>query len=257
MHLSESETSYLLYQAGRAYNTEINDLLLTAVCRAVNKLDGKETVALNLEGHGREMLDQDIVIDRTVGWFTSVYPVAVTGIGDSITNDIQKTKEALSSIPNKGLGYGVLKALGENVLENVKPDITFNYLGELDQESGSDYFNMSDIPRGEEIAIENEFSTGLSINGAVTNKKLRMVIIYNGSNYSEKFMQALNDEFKKQLLVIIEHCIEKRKNEKYIENTRSHLNRDEAITQVIWEEFGLDSILKSITVEKKSTQFCL
>nr|WP_258957390.1 non-ribosomal peptide synthetase [Bacillus wiedmannii] len=251
MHLSESETSYLLYQAGRAYNTEINDLLLTAVCRAVNKLDGKETVALNLEGHGREMLDQDIVIDRTVGWFTSVYPVAVTGIGDSITNDIQKTKEALSSIPNKGLGYGVLKALGENVLENVKPDITFNYLGELDQESGSDYFNMSDIARGEEIAIENEFSTGLSINGAVTNKKLRMVIIYNGSNYSEKFMQALNDEFKKQLLVIIEHCIEKRKNEKYIENTRSHLNRDEAITQVIWEEFGLDSILKSITVEKK------
>ncbi|MEM5605633.1 condensation domain-containing protein [Bacillus cereus] len=92
MHLSESETSYLLYQAGRAYNTEINDLLLTAVCRAVNKLDGKETVALNLEGHGREMLDRDIVIDRTVGWFTSVYPVAVTGIGDSITNDIQKQK---------------------------------------------------------------------------------------------------------------------------------------------------------------------
>ncbi|TKH08520.1 non-ribosomal peptide synthetase, partial [Bacillus wiedmannii] len=131
MHLSESETSYLLYQAGRVYNTEINDLLLTAVCRAVNKLDGKETVALNLEGHGREMLDQDMVIDRTVGWFTSVYPVAVTGIGDSITNDIQKTKEALSSIPNKGLGYGVLKALGENVLENVTPDITFNYLGEL------------------------------------------------------------------------------------------------------------------------------
>ncbi|PGW85768.1 MULTISPECIES: condensation domain-containing protein, partial [Bacillus cereus group] len=66
-----SETEQLLKQANRAYNTEINDLLLTALGRAIHKWTGMENIVVNLEGHGRESILSDLDITRTVGWFTS------------------------------------------------------------------------------------------------------------------------------------------------------------------------------------------
>ncbi|PFN80982.1 hypothetical protein COJ67_31225, partial [Bacillus thuringiensis] len=66
-----SETEQLLKQANRAYNTEINDLLLTALGRVIHKWTGMENIVVNLEGHGRESILSDLDITRTVGWFTS------------------------------------------------------------------------------------------------------------------------------------------------------------------------------------------
>ncbi|WP_142336628.1 condensation domain-containing protein, partial [Bacillus cereus] len=65
-----SETEQLLKQANRAYNTEINDLLLTALGKAIHKWTGMEIITVNLEGHGRESILSDLDITRTVGWFT-------------------------------------------------------------------------------------------------------------------------------------------------------------------------------------------
>ena len=58
------------------YNTQINDVLLTALGRAWAKWTGSRTLYTNLEGHGRENLFEDVDVSRTVGWFTSIFPVA-------------------------------------------------------------------------------------------------------------------------------------------------------------------------------------
>ena len=65
----------MLQNVPAAYNTQINDVLLTALLRAWNKWSGSRVLFTNLEGHGRENLFEDVDLSRTVGWFTSIFPV--------------------------------------------------------------------------------------------------------------------------------------------------------------------------------------
>lgn len=207
VNLDEETTHNLLQDAGKAYHTEINDLLLTALFRAVRQASGQETVAVLMEGHGREQLDQPLAIDRTVGWFTSTYPVAVKGIGGTLKEDIRKTKEFLKRIPNHGMGYSVLNHLGKTVLKGVNPEITFNYLGEFGQEDGEESFKMSNVPHGCDASEQNAFGSDIAMNGSVVNKKFAMSIAYNQAKYSSEFMEQLRTCFEKQLFAVIDHCI--------------------------------------------------
>ena len=73
--LTAAETQALLQQVPAAYNTQINDVLLTALARAWNRWTGSTALFTNLEGHGRENLFEDVDLSRTLGWFTSIFPV--------------------------------------------------------------------------------------------------------------------------------------------------------------------------------------
>ncbi|TKH11639.1 non-ribosomal peptide synthetase, partial [Bacillus wiedmannii] len=161
----------------------------------------------NMEGHGRETIEGVSEIDRTVGWFTSVYPVAISDIGKSIREDIRNTKETLRKVPNRGMGYGVLKRLGESVIEGVTPDITFNYLGEFVQENSHGNFVMSDLPCGKNVSDDNDLGTPISFNGAISNNVFHMIISYDKSKFNTENMELMKESFKKELIEVIEHCI--------------------------------------------------
>lgn len=79
---SPEETEQFLKEANRTYNTEVNDLLLTALGMAVHEWTGIERVGILLEGHGREPVVPELDITRTIGWFTSQYPVALEMDGE-------------------------------------------------------------------------------------------------------------------------------------------------------------------------------
>lgn len=149
MHLEPQETEQLLREVNWVYDTEINDILLTALILTVKEWCNMEKVLINLEGHGREGIIEDINISRTVGWFTSQYPVLldITSAiskykNESTSSDVdlplllRQVKEMLRRIPNKGIGYGILRYLTSPEKKGdfefkLKPDISFNYLGEL------------------------------------------------------------------------------------------------------------------------------
>ena len=108
--LPKEETSKLLHRVPEAYRTEINDVLLTALVCAIGDWTGEYKLSLTLEGHGREMIVEDLDLSRSVGWYTSVFPVTVSisnprDVGESI----KRVKETLREIPKKGIGYGILK----------------------------------------------------------------------------------------------------------------------------------------------------
>ncbi|WP_242615225.1 condensation domain-containing protein, partial [Paenibacillus solani] len=108
--LSETETKNLLMGTHHAYKTEINDVLLAALGLAMQEWTGHETLAVHLEGHGREEVLDDVDVTRTVGWFTSIYPVVFElNKAEGISYWVKSFKEKLRRIPNKGVGYGVLK----------------------------------------------------------------------------------------------------------------------------------------------------
>ena len=144
VELPEAATRALLRQAPAAYRTRVDELLLTALARVLVRSTGGERVLLDIEGHGREetlvgdLSGAGVDLSRTVGWFTTLYPVALdlSGAADSGAA-IQAVKEQLRAIPGKGLGYGLLRFLGDpeavsTLADRPGPEVSFNYLGQVD-----------------------------------------------------------------------------------------------------------------------------
>ncbi|NJR56668.1 MAG: amino acid adenylation domain-containing protein [Acaryochloris sp. CRU_2_0] len=138
--LSADETEQLLKQVPQAYNTQINDVLLTALVQVIGRWSESTTVAIDLEGHGREALFETVDLSRTVGWFTSLYPVVLEVANPvSIGEVIKAIKEQLQAIPQMGMSYGLLRYMSgvaevEAALANLpKVEVSFNYLGQIEQ----------------------------------------------------------------------------------------------------------------------------
>jgi len=226
LFLGNNHTEILLKNSNKAYNTEINDLLLTALARAVYKVTGQRILAVEMEGHGREEISEKLNVDRTVGWFTSLYPVVLKDVGKDIAQDIRNTKETLRKIPNKGIGYAILKDIGECGLEQIsKPDITFNYLGEFGSEQTpvDAIFAMSNVAHGQDIDKFNMQGTSISINGGVKSGELSFEISYDEGQYTPKTVDKLCDEFKQELISVAEHC----NNSEFTEYTASDYGESE------------------------------
>lgn len=99
--LDAEATRRLLQEAPAAYRTQVIDLLLTALARVVCNWSGHESLLLQLEGHGREELGGELDLSRTVGWFTSLYPVHLHPAVEPGAA-IKSVKEQLRSIPDRG-----------------------------------------------------------------------------------------------------------------------------------------------------------
>jgi non-ribosomal peptide synthase protein (TIGR01720 family) len=136
--LEPEETRFLLQDLPAAWHVEINDVLLTALAQAFARWGGGRALLLDLEGHGREPLFEDVDLSRTVGWFTSLFPVRLDlGPPAEVGQELARVKEQLGHIPGRGLGYGLLRYLNEEAGRELaalpQPEVVFLYLGRLDQ----------------------------------------------------------------------------------------------------------------------------
>ncbi len=130
--LTADETQLLLQELPQCYHTQINDVLLTALVHTFADWTGASTLWVDLEGHGREPLFADLDTSRTVGWFTSVFPVCLQA-AETAQATLKQVKANLRQIPQNGIGYGLLRYLADAPLASpIQPDVSFNYLGQLD-----------------------------------------------------------------------------------------------------------------------------
>ncbi|TCW37425.1 bacitracin synthase 3 [Laceyella sacchari] len=208
VHLSDTETAALLTQAHRAYHTEANDLLIAGLSMALKRWTGQDKVALYLEGHGREELFKEIDLTRTVGWFTSLYPVVLDMASDEMGRIVPTVKETLRQVPNKGVGYGILRYLTpaemtSDLSFSCKPEISFNYLGQFDQ-GGLD---PSSMPTGEWFSPETPVDVAIEINGWVTEGQLTLECSYDRTAFTEQTIHQLLNEVKRSLHALAEHCL--------------------------------------------------
>ncbi len=126
--LNITQTENLLSGIHHVYQTQINDVLLSALSLALFQLTGECDHSILLEGHGREEINDTLDITRTVGWFTTMYPVQLMSKSNALET-LKNTKEMLRKIPNKGIGYGSFHGYHAKIL----PKISFNYLGQFEQ----------------------------------------------------------------------------------------------------------------------------
>ncbi|WP_241752459.1 non-ribosomal peptide synthetase, partial [Paenibacillus alvei] len=218
---NREETDQLLKHVHRAYNTEMNDILLAALGIAVQVWSGHDRVLVTLEGHGRENIVPTVDISRTVGWFTSEYPFLLESDPDkSLSYRIKQMKENLRRIPNKGIGYGIYRYLadssnGSEVRSKtaLRPEISFNYLGQFDQDLQNNEMEVSPYSGGAELSARHTRTSTLDINGMISDGSLALEISYSSKQYHRDTIERLACLLREGLQAIIAHCISKDKPE--------------------------------------------
>ncbi|MCP4404626.1 MAG: AMP-binding protein, partial [bacterium] len=214
--ISEEETELLLREVHHAYNTQIDDILLTALAQAVQGWTGRQRIPVLLEGHGREPV-VDVDVSRTVGWFTSMYPILlVLPDSDEPGRTIKEIKEILRKVPNKGIGYGILRYLAQDeaIVRNPWPEICFNYLGQFDDGAEGVYFATAAESSGQLISPAQEQLYALEIVGLVVENRFRLSVTYDGTRFQENTINRLLEMYHQALSVLTAHCRSKIEGEK-------------------------------------------
>ncbi|AXY74566.1 amino acid adenylation domain-containing protein [Paraflavitalea soli] len=218
--LDEVQTGQLLSTIHHAYNTRVNDVLLTALSISVKKTFDRSAILINLEGHGRDGYLSGIEVHRTVGWFTNIYPV-VTDISDCDTDidSLIAIKETIRKVPGNGGGYGFLRyRQGKGVsplVQMPEPSILFNYLGDFGTGaatvSGEAAFDFSTGYTGKEVDAAHERKELLTVTGIVIGGKLSITIRYSPDSYEEATMRRLLHQYETSLksLVTTLHAVKK------------------------------------------------
>ena len=206
--LSAAQTQALLHEVPRAYRTQINDALLTALAQSLAQWAGGESWVIGLEGHGREELFAGVDLSRTVGWFTSLFPVRLQlERGADTAGALKGIKEQLRSVPDRGLGYGVLRYLaGAEGLE-WEPQVSFNYLGQVDQTvTTGGWFEFAPEPSGSVLGESLQRGAQIEINGAVSEGRLLLRWSYSGELHEEATITRLAEGYIERLRELIAHC---------------------------------------------------
>ncbi len=207
--LDEDETQLLLCDANRSFGTEPQELMLAALVLAIGDLSGGSEVVIELEGHGREELFEDVDVSRTVGWFTSMYPVVLKKCGQELSTHIKAVKEQLRNVPDRGVGYGMLKYLTLALPGSHKKHIRFNYLGEADNLSQSHLFSIAGEDSGSECSGLNHMTALIDINLLTLNKRLNVNYTYSKLKFKNDTIRILSQKFFDHLKEILRYCVSK------------------------------------------------
>ncbi|WP_394548956.1 amino acid adenylation domain-containing protein [Priestia aryabhattai] len=213
--ITKEVTQQLLKEAPAAYGTEVNDLLLAAFTKTIKDWTGNNKVAIDLESHGRQELFPEIDTTRTVGWFTASYPVIYTLDENDFESIIKNVVNIHREVPNKGIGYGILKFLlnseikqGQNK-KGLKPEILFNYLGQFQDGLQEETMPSSDMPVGDLINQDMPWPYNLEFNGFVLDGVLHYTIRYNFNIFSRETIEEITKAFQKNIVTLVEHCLNK------------------------------------------------
>ena len=213
--LEVEHTEALLQKVPQAYNTQINDVLLTALLQTICAWSGEESLRVNLEGHGREDLFDDVDLSRTLGWFTTLFPVTLhlKDARDPVAA-LKSVKEQLRRIPQRGIGYGLLRYLNQdaetraNLQALAAPAISFNYLGQFNEFAmNAPFLGIAKEARGMEISSTANRRHLLEITGLVIDGKLQLGWIYSTNVHQRSTIEDLAQNLLEALQSIIGHCL--------------------------------------------------
>ncbi|KGM30538.1 condensation domain-containing protein, partial [Inquilinus limosus] len=197
-----------LVTAGRAWRAGVEDLLLTALARALCRQSGQGSALVALEGHGREELG-GLDLSRTVGWFTSLYPVRLTPAED-LEASLKAVKEQLRAVPKRGLGYGVLRYMGSPEAQAALsagswPAVTFNYLGRFDGVTAG-AFALARESTGRDQSEGSPLGAELVVNGQVAEGVLGLSWLFSAARHDAGTIERLAQAFAAELEALVKLC---------------------------------------------------
>ncbi len=196
----------------KAFRAQINDLLLTALANTFEQWTGHSKLLLTLEGHGREDLFNDVDISRTVGWFTSGFPVLLDLTSAPYTGDhqigsrINQVKNTLRSIPDHGVGFGIFRRLHpdpeirKQLAYGDMPELSFNYLGQFNKPPSNRYvLGEATESAGREQALTGKRTALIEVNGIFRGDALEFTWGYSDQIHRSETIQHLAQSFIAEL----------------------------------------------------------
>jgi non-ribosomal peptide synthase protein (TIGR01720 family) len=208
--LDSPTTEALSLKGTKAYNASVEDFLITGLLQALQAVFGIRRSRLFLEGHGRIPLQPDMDVSRTVGWFTSLYPVVIDLAGCTGTRDaVIRVKEDLRKIPGKGIGWGIRTYLtGDGPGEFPQAQVVFNYLGQFGGEPANRSFTLSAEDSGENVGKAGRSSFPVEVSGLVNDEGLAVFVSYDRQQLDPAGMEALLLRYEVQMRELADHCAE-------------------------------------------------
>lgn len=208
--LDESVTQKLLHSLPQTHNLQINEVLLTALSLTLARWTGQYTTLIDLEGHGREDLAGDIVVSRTIGWFTSLFPLFLELKASMTAGDaLLAVKEQVRSMPHHGIGYGVLRYLRHDPLLQAFPraEVNFNYLGQFQQIfTPSSLFTSALGPLDGLDNPPEAPAYRLGITAQVRQNQLHLCWRYKDQHYHQATIEKLAEDFLDIVRDLVQYC---------------------------------------------------
>ena len=210
--LDARETQALL-DAPAAYGMKVPELFLTALAHTLAAWTDASPVRIDVEGHGREGLGDDLDVARTVGWFTTLYPVVLQpDTLDDPRRALTTTKEQLRSVPRQGIGYGLLRYLADDSartrLAQTDAEVLFNYTGRTAPRfsEGSPFQTPFQL-----WGSRHEDGTRghlLEINASIVDDALIVYWTYSTNRHEPATIRRLADDTLAALRTLVAHCLD-------------------------------------------------
>ena len=212
--LSAEQTQILQEEIATNYRVQLEDILIATLAQAFSKWTERQSLLIDLEGNGRNVIFDDVDLSRTVGWFTNIAPVLLEiGEVEQAREILKQVKEQLRSFPNQGLGYGVLRYLSKDEiitekLRSLQPaEILFLYLGKYEQTvPKSSLFKLSPKSSGLSRSLRGKRSHLIEINALIVQNQLKVDWIYSQNVHSQETVERLAQDFLSVLFSLLSNA---------------------------------------------------
>jgi amino acid adenylation domain-containing protein/non-ribosomal peptide synthase protein (TIGR01720 family) len=213
--LGEKETAALLRELPRRYQVQMQEALLTALVGAAGEWTQEEGVLVEMEGHGREAVPGGLNVTRTVGWFTTHFPVWLpVRRGMDVERRMEGVQRAMTQVPRNGIGYGLLRYFGRDEMlrkelgEVPQAEISFNYLGQLDEALPEEsIFAAAEEQRGAAQDERQKRSHVLGLLASISNRKMRIALDFSREVHRRETVENLAASFMATLSELASLCL--------------------------------------------------
>ena len=209
LQLPADATQRLLQRSARADGVRTEELLLAALAQTLGPWAGAARLLIDLEGHGREDLIEGVDLSRTVGWFTTQYPLALPHHPDP-AHTLGMVRDTLRAVPDKGFSWGALKCFGDAPSRAAlaalpAAALRFNYLGRFDQAlPAGGRFAFASERSGTQSDDSDTMDHALDIGALISADRLSVHWRYSPGVLSEASVERLAHRFEEVLLGLID-----------------------------------------------------
>ncbi len=210
--LKVEPTTVLREEVTRQLHVQVNEVLFAAFASTLANWSASDHVWIHLEGHGREEIAEDLNLNRTIGWFTSMYPVYVNLSGvHQVDGLIKHVQEQLLRIPNKGMDYGILRYLKHHpvLTQNaVAPIASFNYLGQYQTSGKYSGFEETEEYTSLDWGSDNERGHLIDVVCWISGGELHLKWMYSSRQFSQSSVERAADYFNEviqEAVALVQH----------------------------------------------------
>jgi len=211
--LDSDETKTLLHEIPAHYGVQAHEALLAAMARTLARWSGSSKLLVDVEGIGRDSVEGDLDVSRTVGWFTNVYPVLLhVSNADDAEETLREVGSQLKLVPNRGSGYGILRYLSDETIAQrlrdlPEPEVCFLYQGHVNQGStGAAPVRQVHESTGLDHSPRTPLRYLFALNAWVAADRLHVNWIYSDRLYDRDTVERISAEFREALRRLAAAC---------------------------------------------------